>query len=232
MKRGLSILITLALLLTAAGSSLAESTTASADATASATQTPSGEMRYTGLITAVDGSSITVSVMGGNGQPNGNGPQNGGNQTGTSPQENGAPSNKGDQTGGGPQGGNGQGGDAPQGNGGNNGQNGNAPQGGSQAGSDSTQSGNGDAQQGGTPGDNGAPPEAQTMTIALTDATVITSQETGAALAAADLAADMMVIFTVSGDAASGYTALTIEVQASLPAPMEGAPTDTSTSNP
>jgi hypothetical protein len=225
MKRSLSILTVLVLLLTAAGSSLAESA-AQTDATATATQAPSGETRYMGRITAVADSSVTISVMGGNGQPgagqpSGNAPQNGDGQSenGTPPQgNNGAVSGNG-QTGG-------NGASAPQGNGGGQG---NAPQGG-----DNSQSGNGNAPQGGNganapqggaQGDNGqgTAPETQTLTIAITDATVITSQEAGTALTASDLSADMMVSVTVSGDATSGYTALSIEVQTSQPAPTDGA---------
>jgi hypothetical protein len=213
MKRGLSIMLVIALLLLGAGSSLAEGSASQTDATA-ATQAPqTGETQFMGSITAVADGSVTITVMGGGQQPQGGGQQAGGQPSGT------APENGGDASGSAPA----QDGSTPQGG---NGQGDNSQQGGNGQGSQPSDSqGNG----GGMPGGDGqtTPAETQTLTIAVTDTTVITSQDTQTALTAADLSADMMILVTVSGDATSGYTALTIVVQTSQPAPTDAAATQT-----
>jgi len=181
MKRIFSIFVSIILVMLAIGAAMAEST----DATASATAAPTmDDSHLSGQITAVASDSITITTMGGM-QPG---------------------------QGGGPGGGNGQG--QPSGDTNSDSKGGTPPQGGGQQGGSAPQ---GDGQQGGTPPQggqsDGTAPSATgvSITITVTDSTIITSRDDGSTISLSDLTVGEMVSVSVDGDATSGYTALTIE---------------------
>jgi hypothetical protein len=210
MRKAISIVLTFAMLITAAGAALAEG-----NAAAGANAAPNQDgTRWMGQITAIGDNTVTISVGGamqtpqdGTGQQNGSGPQgNGAAPDGTAPQSgDGVQNGNGAQNGGGQQGGGAQGGGTPP--------TGNAPDGNAPQNGAAPQNGDG-AQNGNVPA---APGNETSMTLTITADTTFTSGATMETLSFGDLVVGMLVEVTTSGDATDGYTALTIQTLAAQP---------------
>jgi hypothetical protein len=202
MKRIVSILLMVTILITSFGLALAQDATTSATAAPSAPTAPGGDgSRMIGRITAVGDATITITTMGQNGA------QMNGSQPGGTPPQNGDQSST--QQGSAPAQGNGQAdGSTPPTD--NSGAQGNGQTDGSTPPTDGS-----GAQANGT-GDMPAIGEEQTITVTVTEDTAITSGATMETLTFSDLVVGMMVEITVQGNATDGYTALTIQTQAEM----------------
>ncbi len=211
MRKAISIVLTFAMLLTAAGAAMAEG-----DAAAGANAAPNQDgTRWMGQITAIGDNTVTIAVSGGMqapqngaGQQNGTGPQGSGTAPdGTAPQNgDGTQNGSGAQNGGGQQGNGAQGGGTPP--------TGTAPDGTAPQNGDGAQNGDG-TQNGDAPA---APGNETSMTLTITADTTFTSGATMETLSFSDLVVGMMVEVTTSGNATDGYTALTIQTLAAQPA--------------